>query len=97
MKDEAKKRAESPPEKEEAPQAAGRETSAPQAETKSGADLRPIEDLAQAACVPAWELAGLMRAVSWAEGKQVTEKDFNAALNALKKRGQGGGRIAVEG
>ena len=58
--------------------------------------LTPVEKLAKDAELPAWELAGLMRAAGWAGGKQVTKTVFDKALAAFRNRGQGRGRIAVE-
>jgi hypothetical protein len=58
--------------------------------------LTPVEKLAMDADIPAWELAGLMRAAGWAGGKQVTKTGFDKALAAFRNRGQGRGRIAVE-
>ncbi|MDY0349050.1 MAG: hypothetical protein RBR13_09520 [Tenuifilaceae bacterium] len=43
--------------------------------------------------VPVWEVAGMMMAAGWAEGKQVSEAQFVKALAAFRKRGQGGGNI----
>jgi hypothetical protein len=51
----------------------------------------PVEALA--ADLPAWELAALRRAARWAEGKQVSEAEFTAALDQLRNRPQGGGRL----
>lgn len=56
---------------------------------------QPIEILAQGANMPAWELAGVRRALGWAEGKQVTQTVFDQALAAFRKRPQGGGRITL--
>lgn len=58
-----------------------------------GGPLRPVSELAAAAGLPAWELAGLARAAGWAPGKQVTEADFAAALERFRARPQGGGKI----
>ena len=52
--------------------------------------LRPVEELAKAANLKAWETAGLMRAAGWAPGKQVDELAFNAGLIAFRKRPMGG-------
>ncbi|MDY0348765.1 MAG: hypothetical protein RBR13_08040 [Tenuifilaceae bacterium] len=45
--------------------------------------------------VPAWEVAGMMMAAGWAEGRQVSEAQFTKALNAFRKRPQGGGNIQI--
>ena len=55
--------------------------------------LSPVEALAGGRKIPAWELAGLRRAMRWAEGKQVTEAEFDAALERFRNRPQGGGSI----
>ena len=73
-----------------------RQTWQPQASAESET-LTPVEKLATDAELPAWELAGLMRAAGWAGGKQVTQIVFDKALAAFRNRGQGRGRIAVEG
>lgn len=60
---------------------------------KTKAPLFPVEDLAEKAKVPAWELAALRQGMSWADGKQVTQGEFDTALNRLRNRPQGGGTI----
>ncbi len=62
---------------------------------KKKEELRPVEDLARDAGLPPWEAAGLMRAASWAGGKEVDQKTFDSALAAFRKRPQGGGRITA--
>ena len=56
-------------------------------------ELFPVENLAGKQGVPGWETAALMRAAGWAAGKQVSESDFQTALNRFRSRPQGGGRI----
>lgn len=58
-------------------------------------ELQPVTELAAAAGVRPWELAGLMRAAGWAEGKQCSPSVFSLGLNAFRNRPQGGGRIAI--
>ncbi len=60
---------------------------------KAGPALYPVEELAEQLGVAAWELAGLMRAARWAEGKQVSEAEFTQALQNLRSRPLGGGVI----
>jgi len=60
---------------------------------KTKETLKPVEDLAKAANIPAWELAALRQGMDWAEGKHVTEAEFNTALDRLRNRPQGGGAI----
>tara|TARA_B100000683_G_scaffold234582_1_gene237854 strand:- start:1121 stop:1318 length:198 start_codon:yes stop_codon:yes gene_type:complete len=60
---------------------------------KTKAPLYPVEDLASKQGVPAWELAALRQGMNWADGKQVTQGDFDTALNRLRTRPQGGGTI----
>ncbi|WP_321495630.1 hypothetical protein [uncultured Desulfobacter sp.] len=52
-----------------------------------------IQVLADTHHVPAWELAGVMRASRWAAGKHVTEDEFISALEMFRQRRQGAGRI----
>ena len=54
-------------------------------------ELYPVEVLA--GDLSAWELAALRQAAGWAEGKQVSEAEFTAALDQLRNRPQGGGRL----
>ena len=53
--------------------------------------VHPVEELA--AGLPAWELAALRHATGWADGKQVSEAEYAAALDKLRNRPQGGGRL----
>ena len=57
--------------------------------------LADVSDLAKAAGIPAWETAAMMAACGWAEGKQVSQSDFDKALAAFRRRGQGSGTINV--
>lgn len=60
---------------------------------KEEPQLFPVEELAETANIPAWELAGLMRAAGWSPGKHVAADEFGAALDRFRSRPQGGGRI----
>lgn len=62
------------------------------AKSKTKEELYPVEELAEG--IPAWELAALRQAAGWAVGKQVGRDAFDAALDKLRTRPQGGGRIA---
>ena len=57
----------------------------------------PVEDIAVLAVrhrVAAWEQAALMRMMAWADGKEVTDAAYRAALAKLHGRRLGGGRMA---
>lgn len=55
--------------------------------------LFPVEEIAKKKGVKSWETAGLVQAVGWLPGKQVTAGEFDLALSRFRKRPQGGGRI----
>lgn len=55
--------------------------------------LHPVETLADDHGLPSWETAALVTATGWAQGKQVTEAEFESALTKFRNRPQGGGRI----
>lgn len=55
--------------------------------------LLPVETLAADLKIPAWELAGMMRAAGWAEGKQVAADEFADTLQRFRIRQVGGGKI----
>lgn len=55
--------------------------------------LLEISAMAEQHGVSSWELAGIMAATGWAEGKQVSETEFSAAVETFRNRPQGGGRI----
>lgn len=61
--------------------------------TKTEAPLFPVETLAEKAGIPAWELAALRVGAKWAEGKQVTQAEFDGAICRLRTRQQGGGAL----
>lgn len=80
---------------EKKPEAVAKKTAPPEkkAVKPDAGKLFPVKALAGAAGVPAWELAGLMRAAGWADGKQVTPAAFGAAMAKFRNRPQGGGSI----
>lgn len=43
--------------------------------------------------VLSWQLAGLLRLMGWTDDKLVTEEEFKDALNLLRERRIGGGRL----
>lgn len=55
--------------------------------------LMAIPVLADKFRVPAWQLAALLRMNAWADDKLVAEQDFATALERLRKRRIGGGRM----
>jgi len=57
--------------------------------------LQSVTELAAAAAIKPWELAGLMRAAGWAEGKYLAPSVFAKALAAFRVRRQGGGGIVA--
>lgn len=56
-------------------------------------ELFDVQKIAGQRGIPEWETAGMMRAVGWASGKQVTKTQFETALTNFRNRRQGGGRI----
>ena len=68
---------------------------------KNAADQRipgrlfPVEQLAESCGLPAWETAALTAAAGWANGKQLSEEQFQTVLANFRRRPQGGGRIEV--
>ncbi len=58
-----------------------------------GGTLRLVEEIARERGLPIWYLAGLRRAKGWAQGKQVTAAEFDAAAAAFDARPQGGGKL----
>ena len=55
--------------------------------------LKDVETLAKEKGLKGWELAALRQATGWIDGKQVTDKEFDAALERLRGRRQGSGKI----
>jgi hypothetical protein len=65
------------------------------AEIKNKAPESPprlVEELAAESGLPAWKLAGIMRAQRWAPGKAVTAAAFDTAAASFNNRPVGGGR-----
>ncbi len=46
--------------------------------------MKPIEKWAEEKGVEAWWLAGAKHMHRWAEGKEVSESDFDEAIDAIK-------------
>lgn len=44
--------------------------------------------------VPSWQQAALCRFMGWEDGKMVSDAEYREALNSLKRRRLGGGRMA---
>lgn len=59
-----------------------------------GESLYSLDNHAARRRVPAWQQAALMRAKGWAEGKMLTDAEYDLALNELKFRRMGSGRAA---
>jgi len=57
-------------------------------------EMRLVEEHAYAQGLPAWELAALRQATGWAPGKTVSAEQFGQAVELLRRRRLGGGRIA---
>ncbi|MBU1002790.1 MAG: hypothetical protein KKE73_09730 [Proteobacteria bacterium] len=55
--------------------------------------LYPVDELATINDLAPWELASLKRFAGWAEGRQVSEDDFNNALTLFRGRTMGGGKL----
>lgn len=67
-------------------------TPAPQV-TGQGEQLFSLDELAHANRVAGWQQSSLMRLMGWQPGKMVTEAEYEAALDQLNNRRQGGGRL----
>lgn len=65
----------------------------PENTTPATPALETLAELANRYRVPAWQQAALVRFMGWAEGRQVTATDYAAALDNLKNRRVGGGRM----
>lgn len=63
---------------------------APQDDTP---ELESLSVLSNRHRVPTWQQAALMRLMGWNEGKKVYDVDYTKALEALKGRRIGGGRM----
>lgn len=66
---------------------------AKRSQRKPAVELHLVEDLAMARKLPSWELAGLRHATGWRAGKQVSEDEFESALELFRSRPVGGGKI----
>lgn len=60
---------------------------------EEGPVLESLHILADRHRVPTWQAAALAQFMGWAEGKQVTNADYIKALENLKSRRIGGGRM----
>lgn len=58
-------------------------TQTPETSPATQAGLKPFEQLAAELAVPDWALAGVRQQERYAEGQEVTEEDFRAALEAF--------------
>lgn len=56
--------------------------------------LETLSVLADRHRVTSWQQAALMRCMGWESGKLVTDAEYRAALNRIKNRPMGGGRLA---
>lgn len=56
-------------------------------------ELHDVAELGRNKGMKPHEIAGLTVAKGWAPGRQVSEEEFDAALEAFRNRRQGGGRI----
>jgi len=56
-------------------------------------DVMEPEAWGEELSVPDWKVAGMMAAMGWVSGKQVTRAEFSAAVTAFDTRGQGTGMI----
>lgn len=55
--------------------------------------LESINVLADRHRLPSWQLAALLRMMDWQDGIMVSDEDFRAAINKLRSRRIGGGRM----
>ena len=56
--------------------------------------LESLAVLANRHRVPGWQQAALMRMMGWDDGKMVTDAEYRMALDKLRSRRLGGGRLA---
>lgn len=63
---------------------------APQVDTP---ELESLSVLSDRHRVPTWQQAALTRLMGWSDGKRVRDTDYTKALEALKGRRIGGGRM----
>ena len=55
-------------------------------------DFESLSVLADRYRVPSWQQAALCRMMGWADGKMLTDDEYQAALAELSARHLGGGR-----
>lgn len=77
------------PETVETPEA----PAAPETDVETPA-LESLSVLADRHRVPSWQQAALCRFMGWEDGKMVRDAEYREALNSLKNRRLGGGRMA---
>jgi hypothetical protein len=61
---------------------------------KQAEPLAPVEQYAAEANLKTWQIAALRRYAKWADGKQITRSQFDAAVSGFKSRVMGGGKAA---
>ncbi len=61
--------------------------------TATGGELESLSVLADRHRVPTWQQASVCRLMGWADGKAVTNAEYMDALEKLKTRRVGGGRM----
>lgn len=69
----------------------------PEAPAAPETDVEALESLSVLADrhrVPSWQQAALCRFMGWEDGKMVSDAEYREALNSLKRRRLGGGRMA---
>ena len=66
---------------------------APETDVETSA-LENLSVLADRHRVPSWQQAALCRFMGWEDGKMVSDAEYREALNSLKRRRLGGGRMA---
>ena len=75
----------------EAPADPEKDVEAPALESS---ELMSLSVLADRHRVPSWQQAALCRFMGWEDGKMVRDAEYREALNSLKRRRLGGGRMA---
>lgn len=73
--------------------ALGAETETPPEPGKEAPALESLASLADRHRVPTWQQAALCRYMGWEDGKMVADADYLDALDKLKTRRVGGGRM----
>ena len=61
--------------------------------TAAGGELESLSVLADRHRVPTWQQAAVNRLMGWEAGKMVSNADYVSALDKLKARPVGGGRM----